>query len=210
MAGTANDTQVIERTPPAAPTEATRTGIESAAPRGSAQVSRGAGAVPPGGLGVVGVLTALVGAWGGIVAFVGPSFGFDADGTVSWYWNLAHAVLWLAPGAVACFAGLVMVGLIPRALVGLARLGSATTGFLAAVSGAWFVIGPTAWPVLRHSGGVFAPAGPLRELSYQVGYSLGPGILLAVSGAFAMGWAVRSRRVRRDATEAVPARTAPA
>jgi hypothetical protein len=151
--------------------------------------------VPPAGLGAVGVLTLLVGAWGGIVPFVGPTFGFSADGSVSWYWSLAHALLWLAPGAVAVACGLMMLGLVPRAVAGVGRVGSWTTGFVAAVCGAWFVVGPVAWPVLKHSAGVFVPASPIRELAYQVGYSLGPGVLLGMLGAFVMGWAVRSRHV---------------
>jgi hypothetical protein len=151
--------------------------------------------VPPGGLGVLGVLTLLVGAWGGIVPFVAPSFGFNGDSTASWYWNLPHALLWLAPGALATVCGLFMMGLVPRALVGLARFGSAVAGSIVAICGAWFVLGPLIWPVLESSRRVFVSAPPLREFTYQLGYSLGPGLLLGMFGAFAMGWAVRSRRI---------------
>jgi len=94
-----------------------------------------------------------------------------------------------------------MLGLVPRALAGLARLGSAATGLIVAACGAWLVIGPLAWPVVERSRGPFVTASPLRELAYQVGYSLGPGLLLGIVGALAVGWAVRSRR--RDRTAAV-------
>jgi hypothetical protein len=150
--------------------------------------------VPPAGIGMVGVMTVLVGAWGGIVPFVGPTFGFSADGSGSWYWSLPHALLWMVPGAVAVFCGLVMLGLVPRAFAGLARLGSWVTGLLTVCCGAWFVVGVFAWPVLRNAGTVFQHASAIREFSYWIGYSLGPGLLLAMLGAFAMGWAVRSRR----------------
>jgi hypothetical protein len=59
-------------------------------------------------------------------------------------------------------------------------------GLLAAVCGAWFVIGPLAWPALRGPA-FFTGASPLRELEYWIGYSLGPGGLLLALGAFILG-----------------------
>jgi hypothetical protein len=180
------------------------------APRGAAPASRVVPgvrpAVPPGGLVVVGLMTILAGAWGGIVPFVGPIFGYSGDGTTSWYWSFPHAMLWLVPGAVAVFCGLSMLGHVWRAARGFARIGSATTGLVVAACGAWFVFGPLSWPVLEHSAGVFVPASPLRELAYWAGYSLGPGVLLATLGGIAFGWAVRSSRVvgSRRTTEPAP------
>jgi hypothetical protein len=135
------------------------------------------------GIGTAGLLTVLLGAWGGIVPFVGPLFGFSADGSPAWRWNLAHALLSLTPGAVAVAAGLLVV------LAGgsLYRPGAlAVGGFAAALCGAWFVIGPVAWPVLEHTT-FFAGAPPLSALAHWVGYSLGPGALLIGLGAFALG-----------------------
>ena len=151
--------------------------------------------VPSARMGVPAVLMLLVGAWGGIVPFVGPTFGFNGDGSASWTWNLMHALLWVAPGAVACVGAILALGLIPRFALGRGHIGAAAVGTLVALAGAWFVIGPVAWPVLERSAGVFVPASPLRELSYQVGYSLGPGVLLAILGGTALGWGLRGRRV---------------
>ena len=39
-----------------------------------------------------GFLALLLSAWAGIVPFIGPSFGFSADGTASWTWNLVHGL----------------------------------------------------------------------------------------------------------------------
>jgi hypothetical protein len=150
------------------------------------------------------VLTLLVGAWGGIVPFVGPVFGFSADGTSSWYWNLSHALLWLVPGAVAVVCGMAMLGHVPRALAGFGRTGTVVAGFLAALCGAWLVIGPSAWAVLEHST-VFQHAAPLRELAFHIGYSYGPGLLLAVFGAFAMAWGIRARRTLVSSVAPAPA-----
>jgi hypothetical protein len=141
-----------------------------------------------------GLLVMLLGAWSGIVSFVGPTFGFSADGTGSWDWNLAHGLLFLVPGAAAFVAGLVLM-LGDRSLRGMA-------GLLAALSGAWLVVGPLAWRVLEGST-FFVGASPLRSLAYWVGYSLGPGALLIGFGAFALGRATPvplTRQVHTAAT----------
>jgi hypothetical protein len=144
------------------------------------------------------VLMLLVGAWGGIVAFVGPTFGFSADGSSSWTWNLMHALLGVAPGAAACAGAVAAFGLIPRFARGRGHIGAAGAGLLVALAGAWFVVGPVAWPVLQRSAGVYVPASPLRELAYQVGYSLGPGVLLTLLGGITFGWAFRGRRTAEE------------
>jgi hypothetical protein len=140
---------------------------------------------------MVSLLVFLLGAWGGVVAFVGPAFGFSADGSTSWTWSKAHEVLWLAPGAAACGSALLIVVWTRRVHRGLGRLGVAGAGLMVAASGAWFAVGPVAWPVLQRSAGVFVPAAPLRELSYLVGYSLGPAVLLCLLGGLVLGWAWR-------------------
>jgi hypothetical protein len=135
----------------------------------------------------------VVSAWGGIIPYVGPTFGFSADGSSSWQWNLSHADLALIPGAIGCLFALSLLGRVgPR--VGLHRLELTIGGLLALASGAWFVIGPAAWPVLVSNGRYFVSASPLRELAFQIGYSLGPGLIVAASGAFAIGWAARHNR----------------
>jgi hypothetical protein len=132
---------------------------------------------------VAGLCIVVLGAWGGIVPFVGPLFGFSGDGSASWRWNLAHALANLTPGAAAVFAGLLVM------LAGRAAYrpgGLASGGLLAALCGAWFVIGPLSWPVLEHAT-FFVSASPLRELTYWIGYSLGPGVLLVALGSFVLG-----------------------
>jgi hypothetical protein len=129
-----------------------------------------------------GLLTVLIGAWGAIVAFVGPLFSFSADGSSAWTWNLAHGVLYLLPGAVACVAGLSIMAaaLSPRRT--FLRIG----GFVAALCGAWFIVGSFAWPVLEGVT-IFKGASPLREFAYWIGYALGTGGLLLALGAFIVG-----------------------
>lgn len=142
---------------------------------------------------VLGLVTLLVGAWGAIVPYVGPLFGFDADGTPAWHWSLAHALLGLVPGGVAVVAGILLLGLVGRASAGRGRVDVGLLGFVVALCGAWFIIGEFAWPVL-HGTGYFVGAAPLHYLLEQLAFAIGTGTVLAVCGAFAMGWAVRHHR----------------
>jgi hypothetical protein len=161
----------------------------------------GAGA----GLATIGFLTLLMGAWAGIVPYIGNLIGFSADGRRAWVWSFQHTMLWLIPGAVAVLMGLLMMGTSPRARAGMSRIGPMWAGFIVAVCGAWLVIGPLAWPVLRSNAHVFRAASPFRELLYQIGYSFGPGLLLALFGGTAIGIAMLSKT--RVASTAVPAST---
>ncbi len=132
---------------------------------------------------MAGLLIVLLGAWGGIVPFVGPLFGFSGDGSSAWTLNMSHSMLSLAPGAVAVGCGL-LVMLAGQFLAGRRVL--AFAGLVVAVCGAWFIIGPLAWPVLKGTT-FFVGDRPLRELAYWIGYSLGPGSLLVGLGAFVLG-----------------------
>jgi hypothetical protein len=144
-------------------------------------------------LGLVGFIALIVSAWGGIIPFVGPTFGFSADGAASWHWDLSHVVLALIPGALGCIAALTFLAPV-NATVGRRRLSLSTAGIIGIASGAWFVIGPLAWPVLVNTHSYFVSASPLRVLEYQVGYALGPGLILVMCSAFAVGWAARHNR----------------
>jgi len=212
MAATSHGIQVVERERVAAPPAdrpAAPTASEAPPATPAMAVEDGGGTVPVGGLALLGVLTLLIGAWGGIVPFIGPLIGANADGTMSWYWSLPHALLWVAPGGAACVAAALMLGAMPRAMVGFGRAATAGAGLLAMVCGAWFVIGPEAWPVLFHSAGVFVPTGPLMTLAHEVGYSFGPGVLLLVFGAMAVGMAGRVSRFGRVTGDERVVRRAP-
>ena len=166
-----------------------------------ADITLAASPGPAGRLALTAVLVAVVGAWGGIAAFAGPALGFSADGTTAWYWDMAHAVLWLVPGAATVALALAVLGFVPSTRRGRGRLGTAAAGMAIIACGAWFVVGPTAWPTLHPSTAVFTPASPLRELAYEVVYSLGPGTLLLALGGMVAAWGMRCR-ARRDSSPA--------
>ncbi len=136
---------------------------------------------------IVGLLTLFAGAWAGIVPFIGPSFGFSADATPAWTWNLSHALLNLAAGGAAVLAALWMLGAVPELAYDRRRPLMALAGLLAIASGAWLVIGPSTWPVLEGHGYFYASGWGL--MMRQIGYSFGPGLVIAVLGAYALGWA---------------------
>ena len=143
------------------------------------------------GLAAAGVVAVLVSAWGGIVPYVGPLFDYSGDGSGSWHWNLAHAVLALAPGVAGVLLGLFVIAESRGIVVGRGRLSLATAGTLLMVCGAWFAVGPLGWPVLSNGSGYFVASTHLRALAYEVGYSIGTGLVLVVCGAFVDGWASR-------------------
>jgi hypothetical protein len=161
--------------------------------RSSRRIALASGRTRSISLGAVGLVALVVSAWGGIVPYVGPAFGFSGNGSGSWHWNLSQAVLALIPGAIGCLFALSLMG---RTAAGatLRRVALTGGGLVAVASGAWFVVGPLAWPVLVNGGRYFVSASPLGSLEYQVGYALGPGLILAACGAFAMGWAARHDR----------------
>jgi hypothetical protein len=143
------------------------------------------------GLGTAGVLAVLVSAWGGIVPYIGPSFNFSGDGTATWHWSMAHAVLALVPGAAGVLLGLFVIAEARGVTVGKGRLSLATAGTLLMITGAWFATGSLAWPVISNTGAYFVASTHLRVLAYEVGYSIGVGLVLVFCGAFVDGWAAR-------------------
>jgi hypothetical protein len=102
-------------------------------------------------------------------------------------------MLALLPGAIGIVVGLSLLAPV-RSSSATRRLSLGVGGAIAVAAGAWFAIGPIAWPVISNIPQYFVAASPLRNLANQVGYSLGPGLILAACGAFAMGWAARHNR----------------
>lgn len=141
------------------------------------------------GIVTAGVLTILISAWGALIPFIEPIFGFHATGTPAWHWNAAHTLLAVVPGVVGAVMGLVVLWAASKVAVGRGRLSLLLAGLVTILSGAWFIVGPRAWPVISTHGVYFASASPLRGFLYQVGYALGTGIILVVCGGYVVGWA---------------------
>jgi hypothetical protein len=157
------------------------------------------------GLGLLCLAILLLGAWGGIVPYIGPRFGYRANASGSFQWSAAHTLLYLIPGAVAMgWALVILLALMVRGR-GLPVV-KAIAALTIVAAGAWFVLGPEVWPVFSSSV-VFGPAtGPLARLVNQIGYNFGLGVLLAVLGAVLLARPATDRYVIRS-TSARPATT---
>ncbi|WP_067476142.1 hypothetical protein [Actinomadura hibisca] len=128
-----------------------------------------------------GTLLVLLGLWGGLVPFVGPyfDFGFSPDDT--WVYDTARLQLSVAPGAAAVLGGLIVLFSAHRAF---AMVG----GWLAALGGAWFVVGgpvATLWDVR----GVGAPLGAEegRRIAEQLAGFGALGVVIVFLAALALG-----------------------
>jgi hypothetical protein len=141
------------------------------------------------GLAFASFLAVLLSAWAGIVPYVGPTFGFSADGTSSWTWNNAHTYGALVPGAVGVIFALLVLAGARRPLRSQSSGGLASAGFIVFLCGAWLTVVPVVWPVIMAP--YFHAASPSMRLDYWLGYASGPGVLLAAFGAYVMG---RGRR----------------
>jgi hypothetical protein len=141
------------------------------------------------GMLIAGLGAILVGAWAGVVAFIGPKFGYTLGSSAAWKLTSDHVYLQLAPGAAGVLAGLIFLGFVPgRERSPFWRGLALVAGLLAAAAGAWLVIGPDAYTVVHHVGanGRALPTRSLASMVTQVGYYLGPGVLLAVFGGMAI------------------------
>lgn len=147
------------------------------------------------GLGFVGLLAILIGAWGGIVPYIGPTFGYHSNATGSWYWDWQNSLLHLIPGAVTVLMGLWLWGMAARTRRGSGRFGSGLAALVLMATGAWFVLGPVVWPIF-YSTPVFGPASPIHNFLNQLGYNLGPGVIIAALGGMTLAHAAIRRRSR--------------
>src|ERR1700704_2439529 len=79
-----------------------------------------------------GLLLMLLGAWGALVPFVGPYFGYAFTPDKAWTYTSGRFWLSVLPGAAVFLGGLLILMSARVTSIG---------AFLAALGGAWFVIG---------------------------------------------------------------------
>ncbi|MFI9415203.1 hypothetical protein [Nocardia gamkensis] len=148
-----------------------------------------------GALGGLAVL--LLGVWGALIPFLGPSFDFAFTPDEPWVWTAARGWLQVLPGVTAVIGGLLMV-------VSRNRLVASFGGWLAVAAGVWFVIGPLLAGLLR-IGDVGDPVATsdLKRAVLQLTYFYGLGALILFFAGASLGrLSVRSARdiafARRD------------
>lgn len=130
-----------------------------------------------------GLALLVLGLFGALVPFVGPAFGYGMGDVPAWTWTESHASLHLAPGIAAIVGGFLVMR-------GHSQATQRSGALLAAVGGAWFIIGPSLHPLWATSGmgsmdgmGSSAMADALSAL----GYHYGTGVLIALVAAYAVG-----------------------
>ncbi|KZS82895.1 hypothetical protein B4U45_25500 [Mycobacterium persicum] len=147
---------------------------------------------------VTGLLLVILGAWGALIPFIGPRFDFAY--TPGQVWTAARGWLEVLPGVAAALGGLLLIISGNRAI---AMLG----GWLAALAGAWFVVGTQFAPLLR-IGSVGDPVAVTdrKRAALELAYFSGLGVLIVfLAGAVLSRLAVRLARDVRPVPAAPPA-----
>jgi hypothetical protein len=130
-----------------------------------------------------GLLIVLLGIWGGLVPFLGPSFGYSFTPDLSWHWTTGRLLLEVLPAAATVLGGLAMMG-------SASRISGSAGAWLAAAGGAWFVTGQ--WFSMLWNNGVMQAGAPtatsdLGQVAEWIGFFLGLGVVIVFLAAMALG-----------------------
>ena len=151
-----------------------------------------------------GGLLVLLGIWGGLIAFVGPYFHYAYTPDKAFTYTTGRLWLEILPAAGAVVGGLILGGTASRPV---AIFGA----WLAALSGAWFVLGSQLSTLWHTGGSAGQPVGNnLHRVVEQIGFFTGLGIVIVFLAAVALGrFTVIGHRERAlagaPAVETVPA-----
>lgn len=127
-----------------------------------------------------GLAILILGLWGGVVAFVGPYFGFSWDGGGgAWVWTESFGTIGVAGGACAAVGGLLVLG----GRRGLAFLGA----LLGAVGGAWLATGPLFHPLWSSTPSAPSGSGRWLTVALELGYHAGVGVVVVGLAGYTLG-----------------------
>ena len=155
-----------------------------------------------------GGLLVLLGIWGGLIAFVGPYFHYAYTPDKAFTYTTGRLWLEILPAAGAIVGGLILGGTASRPV---AIFGA----WLAALSGAWFVLGGQLSALWHTGGSAGVPVGDnLHRVVEQIGFFTGLGLVIVFLAAVALGRftviGIRERALAEaPAVETVPADTVP-
>jgi hypothetical protein len=129
-----------------------------------------------------GVLLALLGIWGGLIAFVGPYFKYAYTPDQAWTYSTGRLWLEILPGVAALLGGLVLI-------VANTRHTALFGAFLGIIAGAWFTVGNVLAPLWTSAApaGVPASTTTLMRVVEQIGFFTGLGAAMILIAAFAAG-----------------------
>lgn len=143
----------------------------------------------------IGGLLMLLGAWGAVIPFVGPYFGYAYTPDTTWTYTFGRLCLSVLPGAAVFLGGLLVMASDRIAVPG---------AFLAALGGAWFVLGQSIVAV-AFSGSSISSGSPVTTTSTMfgpatmrffegLGFFYGLGVVIVFFAALAIGRAISGRR----------------
>lgn len=144
-----------------------------------------------------GLLLMLLGAWGALIPFVGPYFGYAFTPDKAWTYTSGRFWLSVLPGAAAFLGGLLILMSVRMTSAG---------ALLAALGGAWFVIGRlviadvvtngsiSAGSPAAASGAAFGPS--TMHFLENLGFFYGLGVVIIFIAARALGAAAVAKVVR--------------
>jgi hypothetical protein len=130
-----------------------------------------------------GVVLVLLGAWGALIPFIGPYFHFAYTPDSAWVYNTSRLWMEILPGAATLVGGLIVLTAATRPI-------AAFGACLAAVSGAWFVVGmplSTLWTAGAVQAAGFPVGGTVHRAVEQIGFFTGLGAAIIFFAAFALG-----------------------
>jgi hypothetical protein len=127
-----------------------------------------------------GVLLVLLGAWGALVAFVGPYFHYAYTPDRTWAYTTGRLWLEILPGAATVLGGVIVLISSNRAF---AMFGA----WIAALAGAWFAVGRTLgtlWTIPQTGTPV---GGTLMRAMEEIGFFTGLGVVIVFTAGIALG-----------------------
>jgi hypothetical protein len=130
-----------------------------------------------------GFLLLLLGAWGGLIAFIGPYFHYAYTPAATWTYTTDRLWLEILPGAAVFLGGLLI-------LLTAARHVAMFGALLAAAAGAWFTLATVLSPLWNHNiplGGSPASATVVMRIAEQIGFYTGLGVVIVCIASFAFG-----------------------
>jgi hypothetical protein len=147
---------------------------------------------------LTGSLLVVLGAWGALIPFVGPYFGFAYTPDKTWAYTSGRLWLSVLPGAAAVLGGF---------LVAVSDGAAAPGAFLAALGGAWFIAGPPVAAFALASRAI-APGSPVPSQSRffsvtatrfleTLGFYWGVGVVILFFAAVSLGEIIVARMAAR-------------
>jgi hypothetical protein len=131
---------------------------------------------------VSGVVLILLGAWGGLIPFVGPYFHYAYTPDTAWHYTLVRLWLEILPGAAVVLGGVLVT-------VSASRLLACGGAILAALGGGWFIVGREVNRLWPHIGVPGVPNGisVTRVVLEELGFFTGLGAVIVFFAALALG-----------------------